>query len=155
MKYCDYCGKNFPDEMDVCPTDGKPLQRPGEVPRADSPRRDVEVHQASSPAEQRFWSQMTFKDFAALLLRFQALWFFFYALLDATYLTRFVNLSSSASSYSTLSASAKLDLFMLILRVGLNAALGLVLIKHAERVLGWLVRDWMLNQPPKSDEQAK
>ena len=149
MKRCPYCGGDYPDEVEVCAADGTPLEAVGAPETADSFPPNKESEFTISSEEQRFWNQMTFRDFAALFLRIQSLWLFFYALQDVTYLSRYINLSNSTSSYSGLSPSAKLELLLLLLRIIMNIAVGLAIIKYAERVLSWLVKDWISNQPPK------
>ena len=159
MKRCPFCGAEYPDGVDVCVVDHTPLQPIGAAQLGDSalPNEKIPNEKSGStisPQEQRFWNRMTFKDFAALFLRFQALWLFFNALIEITYLSRFFDLSSSVSSYSGLSPAAKFDLFMSILRIIIHVAVGLAIIQHAEKVLSWLVKDLATNQPPKNDNRA-
>ena len=54
MKHCTYYGKEYPDDLEVCPVDGNPLRGAGEVqPLSDG----VQQRRAISLAEQRFWSE--------------------------------------------------------------------------------------------------
>ena len=91
---------------------------------------------------------MTFRQFAILIVRLQAVWLLFYAVVDVTYLPRYLNLSSSVSSYAALSRAGRLDLLLLILRFLLHVAVAVALIQHAEKVLSWLVKDDIPKQPP-------
>src|SRR6266542_2183773 len=101
MKRCTYCGKEYADEAEVCSTDGMPLERVGaQTPEHPSP--DVQSRDAISPEEQRFWERMTFRQFAILMVRLQALWFLFYAVLDATYLPRYFSRARGITSFAPL-----------------------------------------------------
>ena len=84
---------------------------------------------------------MTFRQFAILMIRLQALYLLFYAAVDATYLSRYFTFFSTVSAYSALSPAAKLDLLMLLLRIIAHVAAAIFLIQHGERVLSWLVKD--------------
>ncbi len=153
MKNCSYCGKEYSDEMEVCPTDGKSLQRAGQVETPMPGTLKIERHEMVSPEEQRFWRRMTFRQFAILMVRLQAVWLLFYAAVDATYLSRYFNLWTTASSYAALSPAGRLDLLMLILRVIMHVAAAVALIQHAEKVLSWLVKDSIPKEPPRANEQ--
>lgn len=103
-----------------------------------------------SDEERRFWERMTFRQFAILMVRLQAVWFLFYAVLDVTYLPRyFPRPRGSSSYYSSLYAQMSLDQFLAIFRIILNAAAAVALIQCAERVLSWLVKDSVLKQTPR------
>ena len=103
-----------------------------------------------SDEERRFWERMTFRQFAILMVRLQAVWFLFYAVLDVTYLPRyFPRPRGSSSYYSSLYAQMSLDQFLAIFRIILNAAAAVALIQYAERVLSWLVKDSVLKQTPR------
>jgi hypothetical protein len=93
-----------------------------------------------SPAEGRYWERMTFRQFAIVVIRIQALWFLINAALEVTYLPRYF-VSTSMGIRMTSSASGRLDLFMLILRMILNIAGAIAAIQFAERILSWLVKD--------------
>lgn len=148
MKHCTYCGSPYPDELDVCPADHTPLKRVGEDQAAPTVSNGVQSAETISPEEQRFWERMTFRQFAILIVRLQAVWLLFYAVVDVTYLPRYLNLSSSVSSYAALSRAGRLDLLLLILRFLLHVAVAVALIQHAEKVLSWLVKDDIPKQPP-------
>src|ERR1017187_6610737 len=105
MKECPYCGLQNPDEAVQCTTCHTSLTHPP-PPAEPNSSNEYEI----SPEEQRLWDRLTFRQFAILMIRLQAVWLLFYAALDATYLSRYLNLSTSASSYSVLSRGAKLDM---------------------------------------------
>lgn len=136
MKQCPFCGGEYSDQIELCPIDQTRLKSVGasQTPPAETMTRTIS-------SEERFWSRMTFKELAALLLRIQALWLFFNAVIDATYLSRFANLSSPVPSYVGLTPSGRLDLLMLIFRIILNVAVGFAVIQNAENILSWLVKD--------------
>ena len=145
MKKCTYCGLENSDEAVQCVTCHTSLTTPSQ---ATKPQPSSEY--VISPAEQHFWERMTFRQFAILMIRLQALWLLFYAVVDITYLSRYVSFSSTVSSYSALSPEARFDLLMLILRIIMHVAAAVALIQHAERVLSWLVKDSIPKSPPNS-----
>ena len=80
MKHCTYCGKEYPDNLEVCPIDGEQLRGTGETPTqlvdADAQSNVI------STAEQHFWERMTFRDFGIVIVRLQALWILFPAIVE-------------------------------------------------------------------------
>jgi hypothetical protein len=146
MKTCPYCGKQYSDEVETCPADQHTLRRVGEVPASDPPD-DVELPKAISPQEQRFWERMTFRQFAILMIRIQALWLFFYAALDVLYVPRYFR-TVNALTYSGWLID-KRELFTLLLRILMNIAAGVLIIQKTERLLSWIVKDCVAEQPPK------
>jgi hypothetical protein len=142
MKKCANCGFDNPDEATNCQSCST------ETFVSSSPEA-IGGH-IISPEEQYFWDRMTFRQFAILVVRIQALWFFMDALIEATYLPRYFE--SSPLGFTTLSPTARLDLFMLILRITLNVAGGIVCIQFAGRIISWLVKDTIPKKPTKSSE---
>src|SRR6266478_6535209 len=112
MKHCTYCGKEYSDEVEVCPTDGKPLQHAGEQRAAEPPPAVVPNRDMISPEERRFWERMTFRQFAILTVRLQAVWLLFYAVIDVTYLPRYFTRVRGTSSYSPLYTQISFDSFL-------------------------------------------
>jgi hypothetical protein len=110
------------------------------------------VEPGMSADERRFWEKMTFRQFAILIIRIQALWLFFNAALDLTYLPRYALLQSSVSTYMALSPAGRLEFFMLVLRILLNIAAGVAIIQHAEKLLHWLVKDSIGKKPPGTND---
>ena len=149
MKQCTYCGKQYPDEVEVCAADAQPLKRVGEerAPQTES----VYTHpvQVISPEEQRFWSRMNLRQLALLVLRLQAVLLIVEAAIHATYLPLYFNRAFQYARYSSGSESMKFELFMAILRVLINAGAALALIQYSDRVLSWFVKDWIVSQPPE------
>src|SRR5947207_5794686 len=151
MKRCTYCGEKYADDVEICPIDRNPFQ-PVAAQSLETPTLDVQRRGAISPEEQRFWERMTFRQFAILMVRLQAVWLLFYALVDATYLPRYfarVRISSSSALYTQLS----FDSFLAILRIILHVAAAVAPIQYAERVLSWLVKDLILKSPPGNSRQ--
>jgi hypothetical protein len=144
MKKCPYCGFENSDEAAQCVTCHTSLETPSQAAQPE-PGRDYVI----SPNERRFWERMTFRQFAILLVRLQAVWLLFYAILYVTYLLRYFIGFQRASSFSALSAF-KLDIFLSILRIILHVAAAVLLIQHAERLLSWMVKDLLPKQPPET-----
>jgi hypothetical protein len=137
MKKCPYCGLENPDEAIQCVTCHTDLVTP-----TSSAIPQPEARPVTPLDEQRFWERMTFRQFAALFLRLQSIWLLWYAVLDLTYIPAYVGRSYSGGIY--LSPGA----FRLILRIILHVAAAIAVIQYADRILSWLVRDWIRNQPP-------
>jgi len=145
MKKCTYCGFENPNDAGQCESCHTALvaQSPPTLPKPNA-------EDLMSDEERRFWERMTFRQFAILMVRLQAVWFLFYAVLDVTYLPRyFPRPRGSSSYYSSLYAQMSLDQFLAIFRIILNAAAAVALIQYAERVLSWLVKDSVLKQTPR------
>jgi len=151
MKQCTWCGKQYPDDADVCPLDGKTLGGVDDEQAARSSSPAPESDEMVTAKETQFWEEMNFKKFAALLLRLQALWLLFYAVVDATHLVPYFRVVAGAWSFSAMSAGFKLEFFLLILRIALHVAAAVAVIQNAERLLSWLVKDWVKKQPAKSE----
>jgi len=88
--------------------------------------------------EQRFWERMTFRQFAVFLIRLQALWLFFYAVVDATYLLEYLAPPYRFTRHA----------FFILLRVAMHLALGIICIRYADRTISRFVKDIMPNPPP-------
>jgi len=144
MKMCANCGVQNPDDAASC-------QACSTTTFVSSSPEAIGGH-IISPAEGRFWERMTFRQFAILIVRIQALWFLFDALLDATYLPRYFPSASIGGSFAMMSHGAKQDLFMMILRLLLNVAAGIACIQFADRIISWLVKDTIPKQPPISPD---
>lgn len=154
MKRCPYCGTEYPNEKVVCATDGNSLQLIGEALVPKTPSDDSDRGYAISPEERRFWDRMTFRQFAILTIRLEAVSLLFTAALEATYLPRYISRAYSATTtYSDLASASKFDLFVMSLRIIIHVAIALALIQNAERVLSWLVRDLVEKPPPGRNEK--
>ena len=81
MKKCANCAFESPDEAMSCPSCST------DTFISTSPEA---LGHIISPEEQQFWERMTFRQFAIFLIRLQALWLFFYAVIDASYLTDYL-----------------------------------------------------------------
>lgn len=141
MKRCSFCGKEFPDSVDVCPTDVVNLDDVTEGQPATSKPDDEPEVPVMSPAEERFWSRLTLRQLAIVLIRLQAICFLVYAVLDLTYLPAYFRRINDFRPDSSIISTARFDLLLAILRIALNAAAGFALLLHTERFLSWLVKD--------------
>ena len=143
MKKCTYCGLENPDEAVECVTCHTPVGTPTQATQPEARSKHV-----ISPEEQRFWERMTFRQFAILIVRLQAVWLLFYAAIDATYLPSYFARARGTLSYSSLYTQISPTQFFAILRIILHVALAVALIQYAERVLSWLVKDLISKSAP-------
>lgn len=144
MKKCNYCGLENSDAATQCVTCQTDLTEPAAIPSRPQPRPVTPLE------EQRFWERMTFRQFAALFLRLQAIWLLFYAALDLTYFPGYIGRSFEGGFYIT---GVRLNFFLMVLRIILHVAAAVAIIQYADRLLSWLVRDWIRNQPPINTTQ--
>jgi hypothetical protein len=151
MKKCPYCGTDYPDNLLICPADQQPLQTLGAAPTASISSPAIARRDPSPTEEARFWERMTFRQFAVLFIRIQALWLIFEGILDITnmfsYLPRLRGiLFPTTPAY----ASLRETLFFMTLRLVLHIATALICIVYAERILSWLVKNMIPNPLPPS-----
>jgi len=92
---------------------------------------------------------MTFREFFILILRLQALWLLFYAVIDLTYLLPYLARFFAAASHGGGFQGIERSLFWPVLRVVLRVAAALTLIQQAEQVASWFVKDWIPRPAPK------
>jgi hypothetical protein len=144
MKKCSHCGLENPDDAVVCSTCHTGFVT--EKPAPAAPLAELPDEYVISPLEQSFWQRMTFRQFAVLFVRLQALWFFFDAAVEATYLPNYILEFNQISSYSHASPSLRLNSSLLVLRIGLHVVAGFALIFNAEKLLSWLVKDSVQRQ---------
>ncbi|HEX7653227.1 MAG TPA: hypothetical protein VF607_06955 [Verrucomicrobiae bacterium] len=133
MKHCVNCGCETADEMLQCPRCSL------DSFATDSP--DALGHKLSQ-AEHHFWQGMTFWRFGVILIRLQAIWFFFFGLIDLTYITDYI---SPYFPYLQLSFHGK----MLLVRLALNFAFGIFCLRYAGPLLSWLVKDMVPRLPQR------
>jgi hypothetical protein len=140
MKHCTYCGKEYLNDLEVCPIDGNPLRAAGEV-QVPRPLSDgVQQPYVISPAEQRFWERMTFREFAILIVRLQALWVLFPVAVELTYLPGYLSTIFPARSFDVLPSDMKQTFYLALLRIALRVAVGLAAFFYAECLLSWLAK---------------
>ena len=150
MTKCTYCGFENPNNAAQCESCHTALiaQSPPTLPKPNN-------EHLLSPEERSFWERMTFRQFAILMVRLQAVWFLFYAVIDVTYLPRYFPRPRGTSSYySPLYTQMSLDQFLAIFRIILNVAAAVALIQCAERVIRWLVKDSFVKQTPETVERT-
>ena len=133
MKKCANCGLDCSDETISCPacsTDTFVSATP-----------QVFGH-TISPAEARFWEQMTFRQFAVFLIRLQALWFIFEAINYVTYLLDYISPTVHFTRYA----------YLIMLRIALHIALAVICVQYADRIVSWFVKDIIPKTQTKSDD---
>jgi hypothetical protein len=145
MKHCPYCGKEYPDDVELCVIDRHRLLREGETQApepalAEQNRRYAEV----SLEERRFWEQATLRHLAILMVRLQCIWFFFNAVLQTIHLARYFILFATNRGFSTpFPRGISTELFWTIFPAIAYAAAGFALLLYAEQILNWFIRDWV------------
>ena len=144
MRKCPYCGLENADAASVCITCHTPLAAPPEDRPAEAKAEPV-----VSPPEQRFWERMTFRQFGVLMIRLQAVWLLFGAVVDTTYLPTYVGRWLAGSSRPAVLSQLNHDLAFAVLRIVLHVGAAVAVILYAERLLSWLVRDFVAKQPPE------
>ena len=122
MKKCANCAFESPDEALSCPSCST------DTFISTSPEA---LGHIISPEEQQFWERMTFRHFAIFFIRLQALWLFFNAALDATYLTDYLMPTVRFTPHAN----------MIVVRAALHVALGVICIRYADRIVSWFVKD--------------
>jgi hypothetical protein len=141
MKKCPYCGVEYPDNVELCPAD---LHRLNTIGATATPH--PLFLQPDPTAEHRFWEHMTFRQFGVLIVRLQAVWLIFYAVVDATYippyLVRITSIFSMPHFYPP-----SLSSFLAVFRVILHIIAAILCIAYAEQILSWLVKDLVPKQP--------
>ena len=147
MKTCANCGVQNPDDAVRC-------QACTTTTFISSSPEAMGGH-TISPAEQHFWQRMTFRQFAVVFVRLQAIWFIFYALYGLTYLPSYFPGFQEIFSSSRIQPIMDTRAFMEVLRIIMHIAAAMACIQFADRVVSWLVKDMVPNQPPvKSPEPA-
>ncbi len=152
MKKCSYCGLENPDDATQCVTCHTDFATP-----VSSAMPEQETKPVTQIDEQRFWERMTFKQFVALFMRLQAVWLLWYAAIDATYIPAYFGRSFYVGGMYVNpgnSPGERLDFFLLIFRIILHVAAAVAVIRYADRLVGWLVRDWIRHQPPNTTAAA-
>ena len=129
MKKCANCGFECHDEMLSCPLCSS------DAFVTTSPEA---LGHIISPEEQRFWERMTFRQFAVFLIRLQALWLLFYALIDVIYLVEYLAPPARFTRYT----------FYLSVRFVAHLAFAIICIRYADRIVSWFVKDIIPKTPP-------
>src|SRR5690348_14043108 len=122
MKRCTYCGKECPDNLEVCPIDGNLLRVVGEAQISRPLSDGIQKSHAISPAEQRFWERVTFREFAILIVRLQALWVLFPVVVELTYLPGYLSTIFPARRFDVLPPDMKHTFYLALLRIALRVA---------------------------------
>ncbi len=136
MKKCTNCGLENLDEATRCETCNMELT--ATVPETHQPQPTTPLD------ERRFWDRMNLRQFAVFFMRLQAVWLLFYAVVELTHIPLYVGTSYTGGLY--IHPGARLGFFLLLLRIILYVATALAVIQYADRLVSWLVRDWVRNQ---------
>lgn len=144
MKHCPYCGKEYPDDVELCVIDRHRLLREGETeaPKPASATENLRYADISLE-ERRFWEQATLRHLAVLMVRLQAIWFFFGALLQLTFLLRYLNTYIQVGYPTPFPSAMNTEMFWTIVRFLMHVAAGFALLLYAEQILNWFIRDWV------------
>ena len=146
MKKCINCGFENPDDITSC-------QSCSTKTFVCSSPEAIGGH-IITPEEQHFWEHMTFRQFAILFIRLQALWFLPYAFDEATYLpTYFTRLHHTAFSVAA-DSDVRRSIFWIFFRIICHIAAMVVCMRYANRIASWLVRDSIPRQPPNDALEA-
>jgi hypothetical protein len=132
MKNCANCGFECHDEMLSCPSCSS------DAFVSTSPEA---LGHVISQEEQRFWERMTFRQFAVFLIRLQALWFLFYAVVYSTYLLEYLP-PYHFTRYA----------WLILLRAIMHIALAVTCLRYADRIVSWFVKDIIPKTQPKRME---
>jgi len=106
------------------------------------------------PEEQRLWERMTFREFAILIVRLQALWILFPVIIELTYLPGYLSTFFPASRFDVLPPELKHTFYLALLRIALRVVVAVAAFCYAEQLLDWLVRRPIAKQPPNKSLQA-
>lgn len=135
MKKCANCGFESPDDAISCPSCST------DTFVSSSPEAFGHI---ISPEEQRFWERMTFRQFAVFIIRLQALWLLFYAVIYSTYLLEYLTPNVHFTRYA----------YLVLLRVALHIALAIICLRYADRIISWFVKD-IIPKPPTISNDDK
>ena len=141
MKKCTYCGLENPDEAALCSTCHTEF---ADVPQPPAPTPPEHV---ISQEERRFWEQMTFRQFAVLIVKLQAVWLLFDGAIEATYLPTYFRNYYRVSPSSPIASETYQNFFLMVLRILMHVAAAFALIMYTERILSWLVKDSVSKSP--------
>jgi len=146
MKHCTYCGKEYEDNLDVCPIDGHSLRGTGE-PQTPKLSTDGDSQPyVISTAEQHFWDRMTFRDFAIVIVRLQALWILFPAIVELTYLPGYLSAIYPAERFNLLPPDMRRSFYLALLRIALRVIVAVLAFQNADRLLSWLSKGLVSKQ---------
>ncbi len=134
MKKCIYCGHENQDDAARCLECGTAFIVPGAS------------HVQVSPEEQCFWDRMTFREFALLFVRLQALWVIFPAVVELTYLPGYLSTFFPARRFDVLPSDMKQTFYLALLRIALRVAVGIGVFAYADRLLSWLAKGLLVSR---------
>jgi hypothetical protein len=130
VKNCLSCGAENADDTAHCTTCGTGTF-------VGSPYETAGGH-TILPAEKSFWDHMDFHQCAVVIIRVEALWLLFNALLLATHLPPYFDVvGGSLSVVPGLEFSMSLD----VLRIVLSVAVAIVCFKYSARIVRWFFHD--------------
>ena len=155
MKYCPNCQREYPDDAAFCSADGSVLEAGGQPESEEIPAQESNTHNEIPLEEKRLWANMGFRQLLILFIRLQAIWLFFNAAIDTTYLLRyFIHFISLHEPARYLVTTYREEIFWMFVRTMMNVAAGVWLIQKSERFLSWLVKDWVTPKPSISNQAS-
>ena len=137
MKKCANCGFESPDEALSCPSCST------DTFISTSPEA---LGHIISPEEQQFWERMTFREFAILIVRLQALWVLFPVVVELTYLPGYLSTFFPSRRFDVLPPDMKQTFYLGLFRIALRIAVGMGAFLYAERLLSWLAKGRLNNE---------
>jgi len=132
MKKCANCGLESSDETISCPSCST------DTFVSETPQQ---FGHTISPAEARFWERMTFRQFAVVLIRVQAIWMIFNGVEFLTYLQSYWTTLGRYSPGVPGYIEARHSFFWALFRLAWHIAGAVVCIRYADRIVSWFVRD--------------
>jgi hypothetical protein len=146
MKTCANCGIQNPDDAVSC-------QACSTTTFISSSPEAIGGHIIST-TEQYFWQRMTFRQFAVVFVRMQAIWFLFNGIIYLTYLPTYFPSLQEIFSSTRIRPIMDTRAFMEVLRIAMHFAAAIVCIQFADRIVSWLVKDMVPNMLSKSSEST-
>ena len=92
---------------------------------------------------------MTFREFAILIVRLQALWVIFPLVVELTYLPGYFSTFFPSRRFDVLPPDMKQTFYLALLRIALRAAVGMGAFLYADRLLSWLAKG-LVNATPET-----
>jgi hypothetical protein len=107
-----------------------------------------------SPEEQRFWQRMTLRKFTILFIRIEGLFFLAYAIDEATYLPGYFRHLHNAVNEAVI-ADERSTIFWVLFRVFWHVAAVIAIIRYADRIASWLVKDAIPRRETAVSQESK
>jgi hypothetical protein len=92
---------------------------------------------------------MTFREFAILIVRLQALWVLFPLVVELTYLPGYLSTFFPTRRFDVLPPDMKQTFYLALFRMALRAGVGMAAFLYAENLVSWLARGLAKGTPEK------